>query len=58
MYRNIESAQPTQEKEKTEHKEIATDFANAMMEKFDPMQCNEMLSQMIAALEALKEFEY
>lgn len=27
-----------------EHRVIATDFANAMLERFEPAECNEMLA--------------
>ena len=39
MYNEIKSSPSSQ----SEHKSIAIDFANSMLERFSPTECNEML---------------
>lgn len=39
MYKEIKSSLSAQ----PEHKSIAMDFANAMLQQFNPTECNEML---------------
>lgn len=40
MYNEVKSSPSSQ----PEHKAIAMDFANVMLERFNPTECNEMLA--------------